>query len=158
VISYRWGTRAFPIVITVFATVGCYAEPYCAVTGSVSGNFSGQIAWKGTGEEQCVFGILDELEMGTSEEEKIVLDADGPLNRVALYSDVRVTFQTGGRTWSADGCQVNIASVVREDWTKSDYLYITGTVGCPTLTSEEAASIQLDAVGFSGYFIEDGWF
>lgn len=151
------GARAFPSLIAAATMLGCYAEPYCAVNGIVEGNFSGQIAWRGAGESDCALGLDGELVLGTGAERILIAHEDyfgPPMTTIGQYTDLRVSFQSGGNEWNGEDCQVSIVSVIREDWTKSDYLYVTGALVCPTLTSAEAAPINLAGVGFTGYFIE----
>jgi hypothetical protein len=150
------GARAFPPLIAV-TMLGCYAEPYCAVNGVVDGNFSGQIAWRGAGEGECSMSVLEGIEMAAGADRISIAPEGGylALTTIGAYPEMAVTFTSAGKEWYAAGCQVNIVSVIREDWTRSDYLYITGSLVCPTLVSPEASPIDLVGVAFTGYFIED---
>lgn len=159
------GARAFPSLLRLalatplVASLGCYAEPYCTVDGVVQGGFSGQVAWRGSSEDQCELRYDGGLEVTLGTDKLLFyqqgLGATEFAWAVGTYGDMRVVFESGGKSWSAEGCQVAVASVVREDWTQTDYLYITGTLGCPSLTSPDASPINLVGAVFSGYFLED---
>ncbi len=135
--------------------VGCYAEPTCTVAGFLGGGVSGEIAWVSSGQDECAM-TYDGIEFNKGEDQ-LTFSADIGLEwKVGSYDGARVTFSTGDRNWSSSDCTINIASRVREDWTKSDYFYITGALACPPLESLAGdPSITLGGVSFGGYFVEE---
>ncbi len=148
--SARIGFTAF--ILTTLAA--CSEDPTCAVTGTLGGDVTGEFAWAGVGIDACAVAgdVVDFYEGG---DHLYFFPGSGSDFewKVGTYDDMTVGFTTSSSSWLSDGCGVAIDTLEREDWTKYDYLSVTGRIVCPPLTNG-LGSIELQSVTFASYFME----
>lgn len=153
----RFGTFAGFSLLTI--TTGCAEDPVCAVTGVIDGDVNGEFAWAGIGHDECnLYSLGVRFSEGDDELDVYYGSSSDFTWKVGLYDDIDVTFSTASNSWSSSDCAIAVDSVTREDWTRNDYLLVTGRITCPPLTNFEDSTITLLGVGFTGYLVEKGAF
>lgn len=141
--------------MTLTSLAGCAADTTCTLTGLLGGDVSGEFAWAGVGEDECSLS-LDRVSFYEGDDQ-LFFEPDYDSNfewAVGTYDNMRVNFSTANDKWSSTDCGVAIDSFTREDWTRADYILVTGRIMCPPLTNTDSGAIELQSVGFSAYLVE----
>jgi hypothetical protein len=159
--------RAFVLALALIGTTGCDDDPTCTMVVQLSGGLAGDLAWNLAGTDQCGFADASALTEGSRA--MVIMDrtADGYIQFIVTVREGfpaagmfmgQVFLATPEDTWQSepDACTITVASSETEDWSKTDFVQLAGTVECPDpLESVSGASepVTMTPMGYKGHLL-----
>jgi hypothetical protein len=154
-----------PTLLLALAASGCDEEPDCGIAAMLAGPYEGPLQLRASGRDSCGFADTSQVDPESSAFAFVARD-DEPSQSVYVFPQTqvlaagshpgRVTFVIEGNTWqsAAGACTVDITEFTREQWSRTDFFRVQGTVACPdplVPASADLSDLTVSDIEFEGH-------